>query len=212
MPRYQNNCCTTQNIYEVVTKNNNLPVTIDEAYAHCHLDFLIGANDIDQDNWMTNAIKTAMSCFEAISSRTLMKTGFKTYRDCWQPCFELRKSPLALIDSARYNDTDNVEQTVDTADYYIQKDPAYSLIRFDESFDSPALKANRPQQITIEFTAGYAADETEVPADIKQAILQQVCYMSTNRGDCSCGDGMSSAKASGASAIYAKYEIMELML
>jgi len=217
MRRYQKNCCTTQNLYEVVTPNANLAVTLNEAYAHCHLDFLMGVDpiqggvDLVQDAWMTNAIKTAMSCFEAISSRTLMITAFRTYHDCWQPCFELRKSPLVAISSVKYNDTDSVEQTVDSADYYIQKDPAYSLVRFDcETFDSPALKANRPQQITIDFTAGYATTESDVPADIKKAILQQVCYMSANRGDCACGDGMSSAKAPGAMAIYKKYKIEEI--
>lgn len=211
MRRYQNNCCRTQDIYEVTTANNSLAVPIEEAYAHCHLDFLIGAGDTVQDNWMSNAIKTAMSCFEAVSRRTLMKTAFRTYRDCWDSCFELRKSPLVSIESVKYNDTSAVEQTVDVADYYIKKDPAYSLIAFDcDTFEYPELKANRPQQIMINFTAGYATDETEVPADIKQAILMQVCCMFANRGD--CGDGMGCAIETGALAIYNKYKIEEIAL
>ena len=212
MRRYQNNCCTTQNIYEVVTANTSLPISLNQAWIACHKDFLVDGTSSEQDLWITNAIKTAMKAFENISRRTLMKTVFRTYRDCWQNCFELRRSPLVSIGSVKYFDTDAVEQTVATADYYIEKDPAYSLIRFDEDFDYPGLKANRPQQIIIDFTAGYADDETEVPADIQQGILMMICFMDANRGDCGCMSEVNIAKASGAYNAFVSYRIEEMTL
>ncbi|RLC69264.1 MAG: hypothetical protein DRH97_00195 [Chloroflexi bacterium] len=212
MRRHQNNCCTTQNIYEVVTPNLNLAISLDEAWINCHKDFLVGGTNTEQDAWMSQAIKTATKAFEDVSRRTLMKTAFKTFRDCWQNCFELRKSPLVSIESVKYFDADSVEQTVDTGDYYIQRDPAYSLVRFDEDFDYPELKNNRPQQIVIDFIAGYAQDRTEVPADIQQAILMMVCFMDANRGDCGCSGTIDIARQSGAYDAFVSYKIEEIAL
>lgn len=203
-------CCITQDIYEVVTPNTNLSVTLDEAYIACRMDFLVANPIAAQTTWFTMAIKTAIKSFEDISRRTLMTTGFRTFRDCWNLCFELRKSPLQTITSVKYFDVDAVEQTVDSADYYIQKDPFYSLARFDAEYEFPDLRENRPQQIIIDFTSGYADDELEVTDDIKQAILQHVCYMNANRGDCSFESGESSAKLSGAYPTYRSYKIEEI--
>jgi uncharacterized phiE125 gp8 family phage protein len=190
----------------VITPNNNLPVTLDEVKRFCRQEFLIG--DTSQDDMITMFINAAIDCFEKISRRTLMKTGFRTYRDCWYQCYELRKSPLDTIDAVKYFDSDAVEQIVDSSEYYIDEDPAYSLIVFDVDYSFPALRANRPNQITIDFTAGYAADESEVPSDIKTALLQHICFMSENRGDCACGD--MSAIPSSAKQTYLKYKIEEI--
>jgi len=199
--------CITQDIYKIITGNDNIPIDLDEVKKACHLDHLIG--DVTDDEYLTTLINSAVACFDAISRRTLMIKDFRTFRNLWCYCYELRKSPLVSITSVKYFDDDSNEQTVDSGDYFIIEDPFYSLVQFDAEYDYPNLRPNRPQNISIDFKAGYItteADWTAELADLKNALLQHVCFMYENRGDC-C-DIASVPRV--IKSVYLKYKIEEI--
>ena len=173
--------CCPQDIYKVITPNLELPLSLDEVKLYCRID----SDNTAEDDVFNMLICTAMKVFEQMTGRTLMKTGFETYRTCWKKCITLKRSPLVSIDLVKYIDTEESEQTVNSDDYYIAEDPFFSSLIFDDTFDYPNLN-NKINQIIIQFTAGYAQDETEVPCDIKNALLQYVCFLYQNRGDCAC--------------------------
>jgi len=201
------NCSNTQDIYKITAGNANIPIDLAEVKKACHLDHLIG-NDVD-DEYLTTILNSAVACFEAISRRVLMIKDFKTFRNTWCGCYELRKSPLVSITSVKYFDEDSNEQTVDSGDYFIIEDPFYSLVQFDEEYDYQDLRPNRPQNISIDFKAGYITDSDDWTPELdglKIAIMQHVCFMYENRGDCCDISSVPGVVKS----VYLKYKIEEI--
>ena len=62
-----------------------------------------------------------------------------------------------------------------------------------------------PQAVEIIFTAGYGPDTTDVPADVKFAMLNHIADLYSNRGDCD-----SSGIASKTKSLYDKIKIIDI--
>jgi uncharacterized phiE125 gp8 family phage protein len=178
----------------------HLPVSLAEARRFMRIDE--GQTITDED--LARLILTATECFESASRRTVLLTKFRTFRDCWQRCYELRRSPFVSTESVKYFDEDGDEQTVSTDDYYNTTDPFYSKLVFLDTFTYPSLRGQL-QDIAIEFTAGYS----EIPWDIQDAILQHVNTMNENRGDCPNANAMQCTPCQ-TRTIYNKYKIVEI--
>ena len=100
--------------------------------------------------------------------------------------FELRRSPLQVVNSINYIDTSNVVQTVDPSTYYNTVEADYSevlLINDDSTWPQDAI--NRMQSITISFNTGFADDSTGIEACWQVAIMEHAAMLWANRGDCS---------------------------
>lgn len=138
---------------------------------------------LDDAELVNGFILASMECFEKITHRTLMNASFKTFRNCWDCFFELRKAPLVSVESVKYNDENEDEQTVTNTLYYTTVDPFYSKLIFTDDFTSPTT-STRQQSIFIEFTAGFGTDESDIPDDIQLAIQAHVAFLWENRGDC----------------------------
>lgn len=163
--------------------------------------------DTSEDTILDLLVGQAVGCFETISHRTLMTTGFKTFRTCWYQCYELRRSRLVSIDEVSYTGTDDLPVIVASTNYYSDKDDAYSRLIFTEAFDFPE-KSDLVDSIQISFTAGLAAITTNVPADIQMALMQHITFLYENRGDCACDD--SASVPASAMKVYKSYEIIEI--
>lgn len=167
----------------------------------------IPTSDTSEDAILTLLIGQAVGCFEAISRRTLMNTGFETFRSCWLQCYELRRSKLVTIDEVAYNDADELNVVIDSTNYFICKDPAYSKVVFTKVFTFPE-KSDQCDSIQIKFTAGLAATTATVPADIQMALMQHIAFLYENRGDCACDDAASIPASS--MKVYRAYQIVEI--
>jgi len=75
----------------------------------------------------------------------------------------------------------DVVTTISSDEYNLKEDSGFSRIVFEEVNDSPD-RVPYPYQVT--FVAGYGANSDAVPAPIKMAINEAVCYWYQNRGDC----------------------------
>lgn len=188
--------------YEITAEVDALAVSLDEVKAQLKI------TGTDEDVFLTSLIKTASLFFESFTKQTLITKTYKTYRTIWD-IFQLRRCPLQSIVSIKYYDTDAVLQTLDSSDYYIVKDNFFGKICFDEDFELPSLR-NRPQQIEIEFKSGFGDDDTSIPADIQQGLLEHIAYMYENRGDCINSNCSNIAIPNSTKLAYIKYKIQEV--
>ena len=193
--------------YTLVTAAAELPI----ALADVKLWLKIPSTLTADDSLITAVIKASGGYFEKITGRDLINKTYKTYLDKF-PCrddisyysgvspllpalkdngIKLRKSKLQSITSIEYY-IDSVLTTWASANYYITDLPDYSSIYLIENGIFPVVDY-RKQAVKITFVAGYGADATFVPEDVKQALLQMISYLYENRGDCANSDDMNAA-------------------
>lgn len=91
--------------------------------------------------------------------------------------------PLQSVDSVAYDDADDVEQTIASSDYWVRQYGMWPELRPVETW--PDVMPDKPGCVRITVTVGYS----EVPADIKQAILLRVKELYANRGESIPGMG-----------------------
>ncbi len=102
---------------------------------------------------------------------------------------DLFKAPLVSVDSIKYFDDTNTEQTIAVEQYQVYTSRIPGAYRFISTFNSP-LVYDRLDSARVRFTAGYGAagasiDEQRaaVPAPIKSAILLLIGHLYENRQD-----------------------------
>jgi len=111
--------------------------------------------------------------------------------------FEIRKSPLQTIDEVKYLDTAGATIVVPTTVYYNTVEDDYSTLLSLPGQSWPTDEAEQLQAITITLKTGFGDAATDVPDDIRNALLMHVTSLYENRGDCesgSCGSIPSLAK------------------
>jgi uncharacterized phiE125 gp8 family phage protein len=167
--------------YNVTTAAANKPLTLDTVKTYLKIPL----TDCSQDEFLNMFIDAATSIGELCTGRDFINKTYTTYRDSFYNCLTLRKSKTSSITSIQYLLSD-VLTTVATTVYGFTDVNDYSDIFLKEDQVWPTDADNVPQAIKIIFVAGYGADETAVPVDIKFAMLAHIAFMYENRGDCSC--------------------------
>lgn len=167
--------------------------------------------DICEEFELEMLIKSAQKAFEKYTKLTLFTTEFTTKRDCFSQDWELRRGPMQAITRFQYR-VNNVLTAVDPTIYFLHKAAEFG-------FGYPALYENqiwpsdvddRKDAIEIDFTAGFS----EIPEDIKLAILYTVADSYSNRGDCGGDSGCGGSGPFGLSAkaihIADSYKIIDI--
>jgi uncharacterized phiE125 gp8 family phage protein len=98
------------------------------------------------------------------------------WRASWKqfpPALQLRHSPLAHVASIRFYDQDGVQRTLDPQDYVIDSDSEPACI-FPASGRAWPATAQRPNAVSVEYSAGYGPDESTVPAAVKMYVIAKV--------------------------------------
>lgn len=168
--------------YSIVSQTNELPLTLTEVKSHLRIDF---TND---DTYLTHLIKVASSFFEEMTGRSLITKTYKTYLDKFPQYnvgIKIRKSKLQSIVSIQYY-LNNVLTNYTSQNYYYNDSTGFSEIFLKVNNFYPNEIDEIKNSVVINFTAGYGANETSIPANIKQSLLMFIadCYM--NRGDYNC--------------------------
>jgi uncharacterized phiE125 gp8 family phage protein len=145
------------------------PVTLDEAKRQCNVVAT------DEDAALSGWIRTARELVESESNRSLLPQTWRLrIRDWPAEKLELPKPPLIAVSSVKYYDSAGVEQTLPATYYAVDSDREPGVLWRDEDAIWPATD-ERPNGITITYTAGYA-DADAVPWRAKQAILLLVAH------------------------------------
>jgi len=166
--------------YILTTDNTTIPFTLVEVNDHLKEGF----TDLATELYLVVLMQAVKQFGEEFTWRTFLNKVFTVYLRQWPRTCEIRRSKLISIASVKYIDVDGATQTVDAADYGITVSDEFASLYFKESFSYPSLNTDDPQPIFIELTAGYGIAETDLPRDIKLAMLQHLANLWKHRGDC----------------------------
>lgn len=195
--------------YEVTVNPATTAITPDEVRAHAHINI----DPSITDAYITSIIKAATSIAEKYTKRIFINTTFKTYRDYFSDCFELRRSKFQSLVSFKYLKGDLLFD-VDTSLYYITHEKDYSKIILNADKAYPTDVDEKVQAIEIEFVAGYGTSGSDFPSDaedLKIALLNHVTYLFENKGDCDLSsiEKIEDAMPNTTRLIYEQHRIIE---
>jgi len=191
--------------YNVIVPAVNKPVTLAEVKAQLNIPLA----DTSKDAYLNLLIDAATAFGEKCTKREFINKTFRTFRNTFADCKELRRSHVSVINSIEYL-LDGVFTAVTSTVYGFTDVTGFSHVFLEEDQSWPTDVDNVPQAIKIEFVAGYGPDDTDVPADIKLALLNHIAMMYSNRGDCSCDAGNAATLPATTKALYDKIRIMDI--
>lgn len=198
--------------YIVLEEAANLAVSLTTVKTWLKLDTANSPSDPE----LTLLIRAATEYAEAFTKRTFINTKFRTYRDFFQCCIELRRSKLREINSYQYSKDDTFID-VDSSLYYSTDEKDFSRIMLKEDKSYPTDIDNRLQAVRIDFTAGYGLNETDIPDSLRVALLKHIGAYNENAGDCDddlvksgANFLMTTAVPAASLDIYKKYRIADI--
>ena len=155
---------------QVITEPVVEPVAVSEVKEQLRLD----GNELDA--MISGLITAARMAVEALVKRRLITTGLRIGFDRFCPVMQLPYSPVQSVDSIKYTDEMGVVKTLSETGYLV--DLASDPVRITPAYSVP-WPSIRPTvgAVSIEYTAGYGDDATDVPRPIRQAIISLVIDM-----------------------------------
>lgn len=161
--------------WEQTTEPSGYPVRLDEAKEHLKVTYS------DEDFLIQSFIGAATEHAESVTRRALMPRTFAAYFDQFpnSQCVELPRPRLQSISSVSYYDEGNSQQVLSSSKYYVDTvaEPGRICLASGEVWPGTY---ERPNAVTISFTAGYVAIG-DVPRGIHTAILLMVAHWFENR-------------------------------
>ena len=160
----------------VTTPPTEEPVTLAEAKAHLRVD------GTDEDALITSLIEASRQICELFHGRayvTRTYTGQLAEFPAGNAEIVLPYPPAASVTSIKYYDSDDVLQTMDTADYETDLKAEPAVIRPVSGGSWPSTRV-RFDAIAIEWVAGFGA-AAAVPERIKAAVKLQLSDLFENR-------------------------------
>ncbi len=154
------------------------PVSLAEAKAHLRI------GHVDEDAMISRLIIAARRHVEAHTGLGLIFQGWTHFRDDWPEggVVELPLSPVIAVTQVKTWGEDDVAASVDPAHYYIDRisQPPRLLLRGSRVWARPGRIGNG---IEIVLTVGFGAAAGDVPAELRQAILDLLAHWHAQRGD-----------------------------
>ncbi len=154
------------------------PVSLAEAKAHLRI------SHADEDATIGKLIVAARRQAEAQTGLLLIAQGWSHFRDDWPDDGEvaLPLAPVIGLGNIKVYGEDDIAATIDPAHYYVDRlsRPARLLLRGSRVWARPGRIGNG---IEIALTAGFGTAATDVPEQLRQAILQLAAHWYEHRGN-----------------------------
>lgn len=160
-------------------------ITLDVVKDHLRVD-----QDLE-DGLIAAYLDAAIDACATYTNRALNQAEWQASFNCWPACdyFHLPIAPIVTVHALKYFDEDGTEQTVDPASWWFVHTDDGGRVYVSQDYDRPTLRTEPPDQIYIEFLAGYDSEdgssgtdaELTMPAAIKSAILLTVGHLYANR-------------------------------
>ena len=144
----------------------NEPVTVDEFKDSAGIAH-------DDDNALIRRItRAARSYLEQMWDRSFITTVYTYKVQAFATTVALPRPPLISIDSIKYTDTNDAQQTVTSSVYtaVVDVEPGYVTLASGQLWPTDQRSVTRVPEVLIQYQAGYGADAANVPEGIKQAI------------------------------------------
>lgn len=141
------------------------PITSTELKAHLRIDHT------DEDTMIASMITTARRMAEEYCHRTFITSTWKAYMRDWPKGSEIRlpMGKTISIVGVDYAVSAAHDTEVSSSDYYTGLETEIAILYPKDEW--PETDDEIPNGIEIEYTAGYGANASDVPQDIKNAIL-----------------------------------------
>lgn len=162
-------------ISTIVTPAAILPVSLNKVKEHCRITF-------DEDDQILEwYLESAVSNIEHHLQRKLITQTWKMFLDTWPTYFKILFGDLQSVTHIKYTDIDDSQETFSSDNYYVDTNsiPGRVLLKYGESWPDATLRVNNP--IEIQFVTGYGDETTDIPFDIKNAILLLTQHFYENR-------------------------------
>jgi uncharacterized phiE125 gp8 family phage protein len=99
------------------------PITLAEVKSHIRQDASVGSIE---DSMLTRWIKSAREQAENLTQRYFVEQTWRLELDAFPAAIELPRGPVLSVQSVKYQDSNNVQQTLDPADYTVDKNGRYT--------------------------------------------------------------------------------------
>lgn len=123
----------------------------------------------DQDQMLVQKIKAAVGDVEEYINAPIIYRSMTLTLDEFPDSIELLPSPVSSVTSLKYYDADNVQQTMDSADYELSRGYLTFSIDPADGVSWPSI-ATRKNAVEVIFVAGYGALAVEVPTPLIEAV------------------------------------------
>jgi len=170
-------------MYSVVTTPpEDEPLSLTTVKSQLNIDAAYAADDL----LLAIYIKAAREWMEKRLGQSLITQSRKQYMDKF-PCqnLEILYGPIQLDEegepvefAVKYFDSNDVEQTWASSNYWLST--TRNIPKLVPKYSWPSA-GERPDAIWVEYTAGYGDEDTDVPANIRDAMLLIVSNMYTYR-------------------------------
>ena len=175
------------------------PVSLSEARARLRVA------DASQDDAINHWIQTARARVERDTGRACLAQTWLERRDVWWgegrlsafgTRFRLLKPPLIALEAVTVYGLDDAPSEIDPAAFFVDtlSDPGRLVLRPGQSWPLPGRAA---AGIGIRFRCGYGDQSDDVPAPLREAILQLTVHLAETNG--------ASALPPGVAALIAPY-------
>lgn len=159
----------------------NLPITLDEAKAHCRVTFS------DDDTLIERLIRAATHEIENRTQRTLCETTYIEQLDRFPSGgIKLAMPPLLSVQSIIYFNAAGSQITLSSSDYLVDthSEPGWVMLAPDKEWPETQDRINA---VAITYKAGYLAggnaqqQRDAVPEDLRAWLLIRVATLYENR-------------------------------
>jgi uncharacterized phiE125 gp8 family phage protein len=165
------------------------PVTRTEAKAHLDVSY---TNKDTQIDMLIAAATSHLDGWTGILGRCLCEQTWRQDFDRFSRCLRIPLAPVISITSVKYDDANDVEQTIAAENYEFLVDELGPYVKFLDTYSFPSIADERPA-VRVTYLAGYANAGSSpnftstVPDDIKHAILLLVRHWFDNPSAVSVG-------------------------
>lgn len=157
---------------KLVTAPATLPFTVAEVKQHLRVDIN------DDDAYIVSLINAAMAFVDGPSGLglCLVSQVWEMACDGFSDRIKIPIYPVSSVDSITYLDSDGAEQTLASTVYRVNNYGNMPFVALEYNQSWPTYREIE-NTVKVRFTAGY----TEVPTDLKQALLLLIGNWYENR-------------------------------
>lgn len=118
-------------------------------------------------------LEAAIGRIEAVSGRVLYKRTCRLTADAFGTAIVIPASPVLAVTAVQYIDASGVTQTVDPTEYVLINRLETPTLFPSYGKSWPTVR-NFPGSVSVTFDAGYGANMDDIPAPLRQAVVQTV--------------------------------------
>jgi len=157
----------------VTTRRTTAPLGLAVSLAEAKETLRIESADTSLDATIILWLKAITREAEHKTQRSFVSQGWRVTLDAFPAAIKLDYAPIISVQSVKYYDENNVQQTLSPLDYFLDSvsEPSYIVPSPGATWPATFSKIN---SVEVDYTAGYGVDETNVPETAQNYILAKL--------------------------------------